>query len=108
MASCVITEHLVAALCGMADFRLEDHYLLMREGRDEIRWKHAKATETALGVAWAAASTEEAFRIGRITWTGAWLEVLPFNVNGPKLRSQEWRDSLFLCYSINPTDLPYY
>ena len=34
--SCVVTGHLVAALCRMAKFRSRDHNLLVGEGRDEI------------------------------------------------------------------------
>ena len=32
--------------------------------------------------------------------------MLPLNVNGTELGVQEWRDSLFLLYGINPPDLP--
>ena len=35
-ASCVITGHLVAALCRMVDFQSKYHALLMRDVRDEI------------------------------------------------------------------------
>ena len=37
---------------------------------------------------------------------GIWLSVLPSTANGMELGSQEWRDSLFLCYCIEPPDLP--
>ena len=46
--------------------------------------------------------------MGRIKWTGAWLSVLPSTVNGMELGAQEWRDPLFLCYSIDPPNLPYH
>ena len=33
------------------------------------------------------------------------LLVLPSTINGTELESQEWMDSLFLCYKIEPPDL---
>ena len=62
--SSVITGHLVAALRETDKFRSGDHSLLMGEGRDEIHRQKAEATDTALGKAHAAASTEEARRTG--------------------------------------------
>ena len=47
-------------------------------------------------------STEDACRLGRITWKGVWLSVLPSTVNGTELGEQLWGDSLFLCYGIDP------
>ena len=44
--------------------------------------------------------------MGRITRTGAWLSVLPPTANGTELEAQEWRDSLFIPYGIDPPDLP--
>ena len=38
----------------------------------------------------------------------AWLSVLPSTVNGAELGVQEWRDSLFVGYGIEPPDLPSY
>ena len=43
--------------------------------------------------------------MGRIQQTGVWLFVLPSNVNGTALGAQEWRESLFLLYGINPPNL---
>ena len=42
MASCVITGHLLADIQRTVEFRSGDRALLMEEGRDEIRWKHAE------------------------------------------------------------------
>ena len=70
MASCVITGHLVAALCRTADFRSEDNDLLMRGDRAEIRRWHAEASDTALGEAWVAASTKEAPSVRKDTEDG--------------------------------------
>ena len=47
--SCVITEYLVEALRGTAQFWSEDHSLLMGQVRDEIRRRHTEDMETALG-----------------------------------------------------------
>ena len=65
-ASYVITGHLVAAFHGTAEFRSRDHAPLMREGREEIRRRHAEAAETAKGDARAGASKPDAQRMGRI------------------------------------------
>ena len=35
-----------------------------------------------------------------------WLSVIPSTVNGTELGAQEWRDSLFLRYGIDPPDPP--
>ena len=39
---------------------------------------------------------------------GACLTVQPSTVNGKELGTQEWRDSLFLLYGLEPPDLPCY
>ena len=85
MASCAITGHLFAALHGTSEFRLGYNYLLIGEGRYEIRQRHAEDVETALDEAQAAGSTEDAWRMGQITRTGAWLSVLSSTVNGTEL-----------------------
>ena len=106
MASCVITGNLVEALRGMAKVRSGYHTLLMREGREEIRQKHGEAADTGLGEARTATCKPDAQQMGRIQRTGTWLSVLPPTVNGTELGAQEWRDSLFLRYGIDPPDLP--
>ena len=106
MAPCVITGHLVSLLCRTVEFRSGDHDLLMEKGRDEIHWWNTKAKETALGEAHVATSTEGAHRIGWITRMGTWLSVLPSTVNGTGLWVQDWRDSCFLHYGIEPSNLP--
>ena len=75
----------------------------MGKGRDDIRRKNAEEAETALGEARATALKPDAQRMGRIQWTGTWLSVPPSTVTGTELGTQEWRDSLFLCYDIKPT-----
>ena len=54
----------------------------MREGREDIRRRHAEAEETALGESRAAASTKDDLRMGRIQRTGVWLSGIPSTVNG--------------------------
>ena len=105
MASCVITGHLVAALHGTDELRLVKHALLLVEGREEICQQHAEEADTTLGEAWAAALNTEARRLGQIQRTGVWLSLLLSTVNGTELEAQEWRDSLFLRYDIEPPDL---
>ena len=100
-ASCFVTEHLTAVLCGTAEFWSGDYALFRGEGRDEIRRRHAEDAETELGEARADTSMEDACRMGWITRAGAWLSVFPSTVNGMDLGAQEWRDSLYLSYGIN-------
>ena len=45
-------------------------------------------------------------RLRQATNTGAWLKVHPSTVNGTDLGAQEWRDTLFLRYGLNPSYLP--
>ena len=104
-ASCMITGHLVAALCRTTKISSSDHALLMKDGREEILRIHAEEAETALGEAWDAASNMDAWRLGRILRTGLWILVLPLTVNGTELRAKEWRDCLLLSYGIKPPDL---
>ena len=73
---------------------------------EDIRWQHAEAAEIALVQTQAAAYMHDTHRMKRIHSTGAWLSVLPSTVNGTDLEVQEWRESLFLRYSIDPPDLP--
>ena len=87
-ASYVITGYLVAALFQNAYFWSGDHAILMGEGRDEIRRRHAKAADMVLTETRAAASTEDAHQMGSITRTGAWMSALPSNVNGMDLGAQ--------------------
>ena len=70
-ASCVITRHLVTALHGATEFRSGGHELLMGEGRDEIRQRHAEDADTALGDAQAKDSKEDDHWMGRNTQMGA-------------------------------------
>ena len=80
-ASCVITGHLVIVLRREAEFWSGNHAFLMREVRDEIRRRHVETAETKMGKSRASAFTEDAQWIVQITRTGAWLSVLPSNVN---------------------------
>ena len=81
-ASCVITGHLIAALRGTAEFWSGDHALLMVEGRDEIRRRHAEAAEMALGEDQSTTSMEDALRMVQITRTREWLSVITYTANG--------------------------
>ena len=47
-------------------------------------------------------------RMRRATKTGAWMTVQPSTLNGTDLGAQEWRDSAFLRYGLEPLDLPKY
>ena len=105
---CVITRHLVAEICGTAEFRLGNHALLMGEGRVDIRRRHAEAVDYSLGEARVATSKPGAQWLRRIQRTEAWLSVLPSTVNGIELGAQEWRDSYCICYGIKKPDLKFH
>ena len=77
----------------------------MGEGRAEIRRQHAEETETAIGEAQDTASKLDARQLWRIQQTGVLLLVIPSTANGTKIGAQEWRNSLFLHYVIEPPDL---
>ena len=44
----------------------------------------------------------------QMTKTGAWLTVHPSTVNMTELGAQEWRDSIFLRYGLDPPYLSHY
>ena len=99
-------RHLIPALCGTVEFRSGKHALLMGEGREEIQKRHAEESETAPGETRATTSNPEARRLGRVQQTGAWLLVISSTINGTELGLQELIDYIFLCYGIDPPDLP--
>ena len=78
----------------------------MGDRRYEIRRWHAEEAEMEMKECQADASMVDARQMGHITQTGAWISVLPFTINVTELRAQEWRESLFLPYGIDPYDLP--
>ena len=76
----------------------------MGEGREEIRQRHTEEAETSLGEAWAAALETDARRQGRIQQTGVWISVILSTIHGKELGAQEWRDTFFLRFIINPPE----
>ena len=105
---CVITGHLVAALRGQVEFWTADHSACLREGRTAM-WRQGQIwAEEALMAALEGVSILHAHCMGRAENTGAWLTVLPSTVNRTEMGAQEWRDALFLCYGLEPPDLPKY
>ena len=60
----MITGHLVVALHGTVEFRSVNNTLLVEEGREDIRRRHAEEAETVLGDAQAAASKTDAQQLG--------------------------------------------
>ena len=111
-ASCVITVHLVAALRGQVEYRTADHLACLQEGRTAV-WKRSskrssQRAEEALSAIVAEAPVQGARRLQRATKTGVWQTVQPSMVNGTELGVQEWLDSLFLRYGLDPPDLPHY
>ena len=107
-ASCVITGHLVAALSGQVDFRTGDHSACLQEGRTAVRRRRKIQAKKALTATLEGSPVLHARCLQRATKTGAWIKVQPSTVNGIDLGSQEWRDTLFLRYGLDPPELPMY
>ena len=80
--------------------------MIMCEGQGEIRCCHVQNTQTEMEEFMVTAPTLNDRRLRQGTKTGDWLTMLPSTVNGMELGSQEWRNSLFLHYVIDTTDLP--
>ena len=73
-----------------------------------MRHRGEKYVEEALTAALEGALVLQARRMRRAAKTGAWITVLPSTVNRTDLGAQEWRDTLFLRYGLDPPDFPKY
>ena len=105
-ASCVITGNLVAALRGQVEFRAAEHSACLREGWTAVRRRGKILAEEALTAALEGDLVFHARHLRRVANTGAWITVLPSTVNWTELEVQEWCDSPFLQYGLEPPDLP--
>ena len=105
---CVITGYLVVALRVQVEFRTADHSTCLQGGRTAVWRRVIQRAEEALAATLEGAPVQRARRLRRETKTGAWLTVQPSTVNGTDLGAQEWRDSLFMRYGLEPPDLPTY
>ena len=105
-ASCVITGHLSTALRGQEEFKTVDQSAFIREGREELRKWSARWSEEALADTLEGALVQFSRHLWRATNTGMWLTVKPLTVNGTELGAQEWQNTLFLRYGINPPGPP--
>ena len=92
MASFVITGHLVAYLRDQEEFRTDDHYAYLQEGRAEVRKRSVLRAEVAPSETSAGAPVQDTRRLQRATKAGEWITVQPSKVNGTELIAQEWRD----------------
>ena len=88
------------------EFRTADHSACHQEGRKAVRKRGKRRAEEALTAALEGAPFQHARRLRRATKTLACLTVQLSTVNGMELGAQEWRDSLFLRYGLDPPDLP--
>ena len=102
MTSCVVTGYLVSSIWCRIDLKTGEHALLLREVHSDIRCRNVQNSQADLEEAMAAAPALEAHKLRRRTKTGAWLNLLPSTVNRTDIGVQEWRNSLFLCYNIEP------
>ena len=73
-----------------------------------VRRRSTQRAEKALTETIAGDPVQGARRLQRETKTGAWLTLHPSTVNGTEWCAQEWCDSLFMQYGIDPPDLPKY
>ena len=101
-ASFFIIGYLVASLRGTAEFRTRDYAFLIGERGYEICRRHAEDVDTSLGESQASVPAADSQWMGRITYMGVWLSVLPSTINMEELWAQEWRNFLFLRYGIDP------
>ena len=104
-ASCVIIGHLVVAFRGQEDLRTVDHAAYMREGREEARKRNTFFLDEALADTLEGEPVYVARCLRWETKTGSCLTVQPSAVNRIELGLQEWQDSYFLQYSLDPPDL---
>ena len=99
-SSCVNTGHFVAALRGQ-----EDHYAYPQEERAEVRKRIVLRVEEALVETLVGVPVQGIRRLRRVMKTEVWMTVQPSTVNGTGMGAQEWRDTLFLQYGLDPPDL---
>ena len=72
----------------------------------EIHRCHMQDAQAALEEATSEVPTFDAHQMSWETKTGAWLILLPATVKVTELGAQEWCDTLFLLYSVDPLGLP--
>ena len=78
----------------------------MRKGRVGIRRHNVHNAQAALEESMSATPDLESRRQRQGTKMGKWLNVLPSTLNGMEMGDQERPGALFLCYGIDPQDLP--
>ena len=88
MASCDITELLVAALRGQEEFQTANHSAYLQEGIAEVRKQGVLQAEEALAETLKVPPVQDTYLFQREKKTGAWLTVQPSTVNGMKLGMQ--------------------
>ena len=96
MSSCVVTDHLVAALQGWTDLLPGDHTLIFNNIRENIKLQNILTYYQALAEGREKLLEPNLRRLQRRTKTGAWISVQPYMINGKKLGDQEWRDTLLI------------
>ena len=62
--------------------------------------------KTALKEAMVLSHALDACQMRQGTKTGAWITVFPSTVNVTDMGDQDWCDTFFLCYSVEPPDFP--
>ena len=90
------------------EFRTADHSACLWKGRTAVRRRGQIRAEEAMTAALEGPPVLHTHRLRRATNTGDLITVQPSTVNGTDMGAQEWRNALFLRYSLEPLDLPTY
>ena len=98
----------MSALRGQVTFQTANHAACFQDGRAAVRRKSVTKAMASLEATITGDPEVVTRRLRRSTKTGAWMMVHPSTVNGTELGAQEWRDAAFLCYGLEPPDLPKY
>jgi hypothetical protein len=80
--STLICGHLIAALHGTTAFRLEDHSATMQSGKEELQKRNQVVHDEKLATILRPMTAEKSQTTCSGKETGAWLSVLPSNLNG--------------------------
>ena len=106
LASTLMNSHLLASLRGSVTFRSADHAYVTKENRAELKLRRSQECESELKRLSQTMTPAKCRTLMQGNKTGQWLSILPTAVNSTILSPQEYRDSLYLRYSLTPPDLP--
>ena len=103
----VVTGHLAASLWGHTEFLPRYHTQILKDKKSDILRHRGREAEEAFGVESGELTGFESQCLRRGHNTGRWITLEPITVNRMYLGSQEWCNIVFICYGIDPPDLPH-